>query len=109
MYNKIKEDNLFRLFIVETSPISLNLDHGLVIRIMMLLNDKNAENFPKDPASTFLNRLQQDSESRSNRCYFEEISIKISEVHASLYKVQLFCWLKYFFENTFFGLIFIKL
>ena len=56
----------------------------------MLLRDKDAELFGAiDPQSTFLNRLQQDNDSRRNMCYFEEISIKLGEVHASLYKVKL--------------------
>ena len=55
----------------------------------MLLRDKDAESFGAiDPQSTFLNRLQQDNDSRRNMCYFEEISIKLGEVHASLYKVK---------------------
>ena len=55
----------------------------------MLLRDKDAELFGAiDPQSTFLNRLQQDNDSRRNMCYFEEISIKLGEVHASLYKVS---------------------
>ena len=56
----------------------------------MLLRDKDAESFGAiDPQSTFLNRLQQDNDSRRNMCYFEEISIKLGEVHASLYKVNI--------------------
>ena len=58
-------------------------------RLIMLLRDKDAELFGAiDPQSTFLNRLQQDNDSRRNMCYFEEISIKLGEVHASLYKVS---------------------
>lgn len=82
------EHNLFRLFKVKSSPISISIDHGLIYRLIMLLRDKDAELFGAiDPQSTFLNRLQQDNDSRRNMCYFEEISIKLGEVHASLYKV----------------------
>ena len=83
------EHNLFRLFKVKSSPISISIDHGLIYRLIMLLRDKDAELFGAiDPQSTFLNRLQQDNDSRRNMCYFEEISIKLGEVHASLYKVS---------------------
>ena len=85
-----KEHNLFRLFKVKSSPISISIDHGLIYRLIMLLRDKDAELFGAiDPQSTFLNRLQQDNDSRRNMCYFEEISIKLGEVHASLYKVKI--------------------
>ena len=81
-----QEDRLFRLFKIETSPISLNLDYGLILRLMMILKTNTADSFPSDPQSTFLMRLQN-SGSKNDRMYFEEISIKLGEVHASLYKV----------------------
>ena len=85
------EHNLFRLFKVKSSPISISIDHGLIYRLIMLLRDKDAELFGAiDPQSTFLNRLQQDNDSRRNMCYFEVHAshIFLGEVHASLYKVS---------------------
>ena len=53
----------------------------------MILKTNTADSFPSDPQSTFLMRLQN-SGSKNDRMYFEEISIKLGEVHASLYKVR---------------------
>jgi hypothetical protein len=86
------QSNLFRIFKFETASMSINLDEGLILRCLLLgdrLRDKNlekAESFTSDPQMAFLAELRKNSKVSKERYYFEEISIILDEVHASLYK-----------------------
>jgi len=83
---------LFRLFKLETASLSVTLDEGLILRCLLLwdkLTDKNAEkaeNFTSDPQMAFLAELRKNSQASKERYYFEEMSIVLDEIHASLYK-----------------------
>lgn len=86
------QSHLFRLFKVETASLSIHLDEGLILRCLLLgdkLTDKNhekAENFTSDPQMAFLAEMRKNSQAVKERYYFEEISIVLDEIQASLYK-----------------------